>query len=197
MSHTQGKLNIDEFGGVICGDGQRLLLDGVAINTGHRDKNAAANARRLVACWNLLEGIATVEFEGKSLAEYVTDQAFLSSFNVTNGALDIQMQGGACSILAASFAGQFKGSGATNFLELSFKHQEIGEFTVTMQRKQGETPSQQTAKIKAQRDELLRELTNATPPHPGCGSTVGECVASNSCGCSMGAAIAKVKGEKL
>lgn len=51
--------------------------------------------------------------------------------------------------------------------------------------------------IKKQRDELLRELTNATPPHPGCGNTVGECVASNSCGCSMGATIAKVKGEKL
>lgn len=63
MSYTQGKLKIDKFGGVIGGDKKRLVLHGLAINTGHREKNAVANARRLVACWNACDGVVTEDVE--------------------------------------------------------------------------------------------------------------------------------------
>jgi hypothetical protein len=68
------------------------------------------------------------------------------------------MSGMALQMLAASFAGQFKASGATNYLELSGSHPETGPFIITMQRKYGLTPADKLAAMTKQRDVLLDAL---------------------------------------
>ncbi len=117
----------------------------------------AADAKRLAACWNLLDGYDTREFEGVSLAEFVAKQAYLNEMT-TNDGLNISMSGMALQMVAASFAGQFKANGATNYLELSGNHPETGPFTITMQRTHGLTPAQKLAAMTKQRDVLLEAL---------------------------------------
>lgn len=114
----------------------------------------AADARRLAACWNLLDGYDTEELEGVTLAEFVAKQAYLNEMT-TNDGLNISMSGMALQMVAASFAGQFKANGATNYLELSGSHPETGPFTITMQRTHGLTPAQKLAAMTKQRDVLL------------------------------------------
>jgi hypothetical protein len=68
------------------------------------------------------------------------------------------MSGMALQMVAASFAGQFKANGATNYLELSGNHPETGPFTITMQRTHGLTSAQKLAAMTKQRDVLLEAL---------------------------------------
>ncbi|HHQ4466789.1 TPA: hypothetical protein ACSPZQ_000078 [Aeromonas veronii] len=112
------------------------------------------NGRRIVACWNLLDGYPTKELEGVTLAEFVAKQAFISQFDANDG-INLSISGVAVQLLAASFAGQFKASGATNYLELSGNHPETGPFTITMQRTEGLTPAEKLSAMTKQRDVLL------------------------------------------
>ncbi|MFL9590471.1 hypothetical protein ACKC5O_00630 [Aeromonas schubertii] len=121
------------------------------------DVDTKANARRIVACWNLLNGYPTDELEGVTLAEFVAKQAFISQFDANDG-INLSISGVAVQLLAASFAGQFKASGATNYLEMSGNHPETGPFTITMQRKHGLTPAQKLAAMTKQRDVLLEAM---------------------------------------
>lgn len=127
-----------------------------------------ADASRIVACWNLLHGYPTEELEGVTLAEFVAKQAYLNEMT-TNDGLGISMSGMALQMVAASFAGQFKANGATNYLELSGNHPETGPFTITMQRTHGLTPAQKLAAMTKQRDVLLEalELSLAAMEHMG------------------------------
>lgn len=120
------------------------------------------NARRLAACWNACEGIPTSELEGKSIDEYVSKQAFITGMNPSPEGMDLGVKGLAAQMLAASFAGQFLGNGAVNYLELSMSHPDVGPFTVTIQRMQGLTPTQKLKQVEAQRDELLEALKTLT-----------------------------------
>ncbi len=104
-----------------------------------------ANARRLVACWNAFEGVGTDKIEGKSVAEYVCGEAYFQGMQPIEGGLSLGLTGNACQMFASAFAGQFKGIGALNFIEVQMSHAETGPFIVTMQRQNGETPSQQKA----------------------------------------------------
>ncbi len=115
------------------------------------------NGRRIVACWNLLDGYPTKELEGVTLAEFVAKQAYLNEMN-THGGLSISMSGMAVQALVASFAGQFKANGATNYLELSGNHPETGPFTITMQRTKGLTPVEKLEAMTKQRDVLLEAV---------------------------------------
>ena len=115
------------------------------------------NGRRIVACWNLLDGYPTKDLEGVTLAEFVAKQAFISQFDANDG-INLSISGVAVQLLAASFAGQFKASGATNYLEMSGNHPETGPFTITMQRKHGLTPAEKLAAMTKQRDVLLEAL---------------------------------------
>lgn len=124
----------------------------LCLNVEHGDMNE--NARRIVACVNLMEGYDTADIEGKTLHKFVSDQAFINGMSVRNG-LHVELNGLACQFLAASFAGQFKGSGAVNYLEVAMSHPEVGEFVVTMQRMDGKTPVQFRKEAEAQRDKLL------------------------------------------
>lgn len=115
------------------------------------------NGRRIVACWNLLDGYPTEDLEGVTLAEFVAKEAYLNEMT-TNDGLNISMSGMALQMVAASFAGQFKANGATNYLELSGNHPETGPFTITMQRTHGFTPAQKLAAMTKQRDALSSAL---------------------------------------
>lgn len=113
----------------------------------------ADTQRRLTACWRALDGVPLEKFEGKTIAEYVSKEAYLHSLNANHAGTGTSMElsGLACQMLTESFAGQFVGSGAINFLEVGLDHEEIGPFTVTIQRRQGQTPG-------ALRAEALQEL---------------------------------------
>ncbi|MDD9228927.1 hypothetical protein PVL97_04580 [Aeromonas hydrophila] len=155
-AHTKGLLALFRNGqSVGSADGTGVCEVWPRDENGFPDSEGKANARRIVACWNLLDGYATEALEGVSLAEFVAKQAFISQFDANDG-INLSISGVAVQLLAASFAGQFKASGATNYLELSGNHPETGPFTITMQRTNGLTPAQKLAAMTKQRD-VLRE----------------------------------------
>ena len=160
--HTKGLLRVGHSGAVVADHPVPEMSgsDAVEYYGGHlvAESVTAANARRIVACWNLLDGYDTKELEGVSLAEFVAKQAYLKEMNTHDG-LNISMSGIALQMVAASFAGQFKANSATNYLELSGSHPETGPFTITMQRTHGLTPAQKLAAMTKQRD-VLREALN-------------------------------------
>ena len=157
--HTKGLLALFRNGqSVGAADGTGVCEVWPRDDSGFPNREGKANARRIVACWNLLDGYTTEELEGVSLAEFVAKQAYLNEMT-TNDGLNISMSGLAVQMLAASFAGQFKANGATNYLEMSGNHPETGPFTITMQRTHGLTPAQKLSAMTKQRD-VLREALN-------------------------------------
>lgn len=156
--HTKGLLALFRNGqSVGSTDGTGVCEVWPRDENGFPDSEGKANARRIVACWNVLDGYATEELEGVTLSEFVAKQAYLNEMT-TNDGLNISMSGMALQMVAASFAGQFKANGATNYLELSGNHPETGPFTITMQRTHGLTPAQKLAAMTKQRDVLLDAL---------------------------------------
>ena len=107
---------------------------------------SAADERRIAACLSAFDGIPTEKIEGKTVAEVVAEEAYITGLQ--GGFLGLE--GGACGLLAGLFAGQFEGEGATNFLEIRLHHPALGPFVVTMQRQAGETPGQKLAQLKAE-----------------------------------------------
>ncbi|BEE05667.1 hypothetical protein VAWG002_28630 [Aeromonas veronii] len=167
--HTKGLLALFRNGqSVGSTDGTGVCEVWPRDENGFPDSEGKANARRIVACWNLLDGYDTEELEGVTLAEFVAKQAFISQFDANDG-INLSISGVAVQLLAASFAGQFKASGATNYLEMSGNHPETGPFTITMQRKHGLTPAEKLAAMTKQRDVLLEalELSLAAMEHMG------------------------------
>ncbi|HDQ0482806.1 TPA: hypothetical protein P7P90_004452 [Salmonella enterica] len=55
----------------------------------------------------------------------------------------------ASAMFATMFAGEFVRSGARNYLDLGYNVPEMGEFTVTIQRKEGKTPGERIAELEA------------------------------------------------
>ncbi len=157
-AHTKGLLRVGKGHAVVADHPVPEMRGSDAIDYygGHMvaESVTAANASRIVACWNLLDGYPTKELEGVTLAEFVAKQAFISQFDANDG-INLSISGVAVQLLAASFAGQFKASGATNYLEMSGNHPETGPFTITMQRKHGLTPAEKLAAMTKQRDVLL------------------------------------------
>lgn len=156
--HTKGLLALFRNGqSVGSTDGTGVCEVWPRYENGFPDSEGKANARRIVACWNLLDGYPTKDLEGVTLAEFVAKQAFISQFDANDG-VNLSISGVAVQLLAASFAGQFKACGATNYLEMSGNHPETGPFTITMQRKHGLTPAEKLAAMTKQRDVLLEAL---------------------------------------
>lgn len=168
--HTQGRVYMLEKHGVayLLAHGSKVRSS--VVNT--KDIVAAnmtpANARRLAACWNAFDGVPTEKIDGKSVAEYVASEAYITGLvPVATGGMELGLSGNACQLLAESFAGQFKGSGGINFIEVQMRHKEIGPFTVTIQRTYGETPAQQKAEALRKLDAaraLLEEVLYGTQP---------------------------------
>lgn len=73
MTHTQGKLigvTADKTHGHYIEDGVGATVCDLYFMNGNKQvnfKNAEANARRLVACWNLLEAFPTETIEGDNI----------------------------------------------------------------------------------------------------------------------------------
>lgn len=63
--HTQEPWTLDEWGHVLGGDGDDLLVNGISFPTGNhpRAKEATANTRRMVACVNFCKGFPLEELE--------------------------------------------------------------------------------------------------------------------------------------
>ena len=157
-AHTKGLLALFRNGQSVGSvDGYGVCELWPRTDEGFPNCEGKENGRRIVACWNLLDGYATEELEGVTLAEFVAKQAFISQFDANDG-INLSISGVAVQLLAASFAGQFKANGATNYLELSGNHPETGPFTITMQRTHGFTPAQKLAAMTKQRDVLLDAL---------------------------------------
>lgn len=110
---------------------------------------------RVQVCLDVCAGIDTESLQGKSLEEYVVEQAFLQGMKPCEGGFEFEIRGLAAQMLAASFVGQFKGSGATNYLEFQMSHPETGPFTITMQRSYGKTPGQLRSGAEAAREQAL------------------------------------------
>lgn len=97
------------------------------------------------------------------------DEARLNNINFgRNGELSIQLEGGACGLFAQTFADQFIGSNAINYVEATFTCPEIGDLSVTMQKLSGKTPHQLRAiaqaeitALKKTNAELVELLTEA------------------------------------
>ena len=156
--HTKGLLALFRNGQSVGSvDGYGVCELWPRTDEGFPNCEGKENGRRIVACWNLLDGYPTEELEGVTLAEFVAKQAFISQFDANDG-INLSISGVAVQLLAASFAGQFKASGATNYLEMSGNHPETGPFTITMQRKHGLTPAEKLAAMTKQRDVLLEAL---------------------------------------
>lgn len=68
--HTPGRALLDDFDPIVRGeDGHRIatcyrLIDGDPNKT--PEETGQANARRLAACWNLLEAVPTEQIEGSA-----------------------------------------------------------------------------------------------------------------------------------
>ncbi len=70
----------------------------------------------------------------------------------------------ASAMFSMMFAGEFKRSGATNYLELSYDVPEFGGVTVTIQKQDGKTPGQRIGELEERIAEL--ESRTVTLPKP-------------------------------
>ena len=143
--HTKGLLRVGHSGAVVADHPVPEMSgsDAVEYYGGHlvAESVTAANARRLAACWNLLDGYDTKELEGVSLAEFVAKHPELAE-----------------KALIAAYASIFVERGATNYLEVKGARPELGPFTITLQRTEGLTPVEKLEAMTKQRDVLLDAL---------------------------------------
>lgn len=95
------------------------------------------------------------------LSEKVIDSTRLREFVVRNGGLNIELEGGACALMAQAFGKQLFESGAENYIEASFEspdYPDIGQITVTVRREAGKTPHELRVIAEKQRDQLRAEV---------------------------------------
>jgi hypothetical protein len=137
--------------------------------------HAHAAAVSAAECAPLIEEIEALRQDGSKLtaerdalrdavAKNVTDATMLTGLTTGGDGLTVGLQGGAASLLAEMLAEQYKGSGAVNYLQLSFESRVTlpGEaFIVTVQRVAGKTPHQLRAEAEAERDALRQYLEAA------------------------------------
>lgn len=117
----------------------------------------AADARRIVACWNLLHEFDTETIEAGSFADFIGKQVYQHEIeNANSGELrlsDVSLQ-----LMAAGFAGKMKANAAENYMEFGLFHPDTGPITITVQRAEGLTPAQKLAAMAKQRDVLLEAV---------------------------------------
>lgn len=140
--HTKGLLRVGEGHAVVADHPVPEMSGSDALDYygGHMvaESVTAANARRIVSCWNLLHGYATEELDGVTLAEFVASHPELAE-----------------KALIAAYASIFAERGATNYLEVKGARPELGPFTITLQRTEGLTPVEKLEAMTKQRDVLL------------------------------------------
>ncbi|MCX4033853.1 hypothetical protein [Aeromonas caviae] len=157
--HTKGLLALFRNGqSVGSADGTGVCEVWPRDENGFPDGEGRANARRIVACWNLLHEFDTETIEAGTFADFIGKQVYLHEIeNANSGELrlsDVSLQ-----LMAAGFAGKMKANAAENYMEFGLFHPETGHITLTVQRKEGLTPAQKLAAMTNQRD-VLREALN-------------------------------------
>lgn len=157
--HTKGLLatfEVGNNGNLALGSEDKTSLltivdeDGIDFAALYR----AADARRIVACWNLLHEFDTEAIEVGTFADFIGKQVYLHEIeNANSGELrlsDVSLQ-----LMAAGFAGKMKANAAENYMEFGLFHPDTGPITITIQRAEGLTPAQKLAAMTKQRDVLL------------------------------------------
>ncbi|MFQ1632650.1 hypothetical protein ACK39T_04490 [Aeromonas veronii] len=153
--HTKGLLALFRNGqSVGSTDGTGVCEVWPRYENGFPDSEGKANARRIVACWNLLHEFDTEAIEAGTFADFIGQQVYQHEIeNANSGELrlsDVSMQ-----LMAAGFAGKMKANAAENYMEFGLFHPETGHITLTVQRNEGLTPAQKLAAMTKQRDVLL------------------------------------------
>lgn len=146
------------------GDWHKLMGDHFESCVFHRDEPVltvpalVVQLQVLVHDWNTRTQSARIAELEQALRQKVVDSTMLTDLGISRGGIHAQLEGGAAGLLASAFVEQFKESGATNYLELSFTSPETGPITVTMQRQRGETPGALRAKAEVRASELEAEV---------------------------------------
>ncbi len=154
--HTKGLLRVGKGHAVVADHPVPEMRGSDALDYygGHMvaESVTAANARRIVACWNLLDGYPTEELEGVTLAEFVASHPELAE-----------------KALIAAYSSLFAERSATNYLEVKGARPELGPFTITLQRTEGLTPVEKLEAMTKQRDVVFEalELSLAAMEHMG------------------------------
>ncbi|AVP94675.1 hypothetical protein [Aeromonas rivipollensis] len=156
--HTKGLLALFRNGqSVGSADGTGVCEVWPRDENGFPDGEGKANARRIVACWNLLHEFDTEAIEAGTFADFIGKQVYQHEIeNANSGELrlsDVSLQ-----LMAAGFAGKMKANRAENYMEFGLFHPETGHITLTVQRTEGLTPAQRLAAMTKQRDVLLEAL---------------------------------------
>ncbi|TNH91747.1 hypothetical protein CF139_02590 [Aeromonas hydrophila] len=159
--HTKGLLRVGKGHAVVADHPVPEMSGSDALDYygGHMvaESVTAANARRIVACWNLLHEFDTEAIEASTFADFIGKQVYQHEIeNANSGELrlsDVSLQ-----LMAAGFAGKMKANAAENYMEFGLFHPETGHITLTVQRKEGLTPAQKLAAMTKQRDVLLEAL---------------------------------------
>ena len=139
-------------------EGTQLDADIAAVNV----FNEAANPATVLALLDALEAaqkrIAELEEESAELkrfkevmtkaAEALKEGKPLNLESLFKGEL-------ASAMFAMMFAGEFKRSGAKNYLELLYDVPEFGELTVTIQKVEGKTPGQRIAELEESHAQVI------------------------------------------
>ncbi|WP_042062798.1 hypothetical protein [Aeromonas allosaccharophila] len=171
-AHTKGLLRVGKGHAVVADNPVPEMSGSDAIDYygGHMvaESVTAANARRIVACWNLLHEFDTEAIEGGSFADFIGKQVYQHEIeNANSGELrlsDVSLQ-----LMAAGFAGKMKANAAENYMEFGLFHPDTGPITITVQRAEGLTPAQKLAAMTKQRDVVFEalELSLAAMEHMG------------------------------
>lgn len=110
-------------------------------------------------------GISTEDMRGESLVSFTfkllkrqcgddyMDKVIAHLMSTSEAAGQLSIDCFATGLFAQLFVNEFKRGGAKNYFEKTFEDPDIGEFTITMQRKEGETPCGQ---LDAARREIAR-----------------------------------------
>lgn len=161
--HTKGLLRVGKGHAVVADHPVPEMSGSDALDYygGHMvaESVTAGNARRIVACWNLLHEFDTAAIEAGTFADFIGQQVYLHEIeNANSGELrlsDVSMQ-----LMAAGFAGKMKANAAENYMEFGLFHPETGHITLTVQRKEGLTPAQKLGAMTKQRNVLLEALNS-------------------------------------
>ncbi|MCH2058172.1 MAG: hypothetical protein MK214_16460 [Thalassotalea sp.] len=136
-----------------CHDEQKMIEDylGAYVRQEEvlslRNKLAKANER--------------VEELQDALVDDAKAKAMLNKLAMENGELSIKASGNIFHVFCETFVETFKAAGATNYLVAEFNSEELGAFTVTMQRSEGLTVYQKLNEA----NERVRELEDRCSSH--------------------------------
>lgn len=92
--------------------------------------------------------------------KWIVDQAYVTGLE-TGGGLSVGFQGAACQMFAAMVAGEFKGAGGINYVQMTMTHPETGPLVLTMQRLAGKTPHALRTEAEAKLTAAERERDEA------------------------------------